>query len=118
MDEEIFSDLYRSVKQMEQIRKGKRKPSRVRLVEEADVKSIREKTGLSQSQFAFLIGVSLRTLQNWEQGRRRPVGPARALLKIVRSDPERAIKALHAPRRGPPRRGQAFTLHFTGESEK
>jgi len=39
--------------------------------------------------------VSLKTLQNWEQGRRHPVGPARALLKIVRADPEAAIKALH-----------------------
>lgn len=95
MDEKLFSDLYESVKQMEEIRKGKRKPSRLLRVDEADVKSIRERTGLSQSQFALLIGVRLKTLQNWEQGRRRPVGPARALLKIVRSDPERAIKALH-----------------------
>lgn len=95
MDERLFADLYESVKQMDQIRRGKRKPSWVRRVEEADVKSIREKTGLSQSQFALLIGVSLKTLQNWEQGRRRPVGPARALLKIVRNDPEGAIKALH-----------------------
>ncbi len=95
MDEKLFADLYESVKQMDQIREGKRKPSRVRRVEEADVKSIREKTGLSQSQFALLIGVSLKTLQNWEQGRRHPVGPARALLKIVRNDPEGAIKALH-----------------------
>lgn len=95
MDEKLFADLYESVKQMDQIRKGRRKPSRVRREEEADVKSIREKTGLSQSQFALLIGVSLKTLQNWEQGRRYPVGPARALLKIVCNDPEGAIKALH-----------------------
>jgi len=95
MDEKLFADLYESVKQVDQIRAGKRKPSRVRRVEEADVKSIREKTGLSQSQFALLIGVSLKTLQNWEQGRRHPAGPARALLKIVRNDPAGAIKALH-----------------------
>ena len=95
MDEELFADLYASVKQVDQIRKGKRKPSRVRRVEDTDVKSIREKTGLSQSQFALLIGVSLKTLQNWEQGRRHPAGPARALLKIVCNDPEGAIKALH-----------------------
>jgi len=59
------------------------------------VKVIREQTGLSQSQFALLLGVSLKTLQNWEQGRRHPVGPARALLKIVSTDPEAAIRALH-----------------------
>jgi len=96
MDEKLFAELYQSVKQMDQIRKGKRKPSRVRRVDEADVKAIRETTGLSQSQFALLIGVSLKTLQNWEQRRRYPVGPARALLKIVRNDPEGAIKALHS----------------------
>ena len=95
MDEKVFADLYQSVKQMDRIRKGSRKPSRVRREEDADVKSIREKTGLSQSHFALLIGVSLKTLQNWEQGRRNPVGPARALLKIVRNDPEGAIRALH-----------------------
>jgi putative transcriptional regulator len=95
MDEELFAQLYESVKQMDQIRKGKRKASRVRRVDDADVKRIREQTGLSQSQFALLLGVSLRTLQNWEQGRRHPVGPARALLKIVSTDPETAIRALH-----------------------
>ena len=61
MDEKLFADLYESVKQMDQIRKGRRKPSRVRRVEEAEVKSIREKTGLSQSQFALLIGVAVGT---------------------------------------------------------
>jgi putative transcriptional regulator len=95
MDKKLFADLYESVKQMDQIRKGRRKPSRVRRVEDGDVRAMREKTGLSQSQFALFIGVSLRTLQNWEQGRRHPVGPARALLKIVRNDPEGAINALH-----------------------
>jgi len=55
---------------------------------------MREHTGLSQSRFARLIGVSTRTLENWEQGRRRPTGPARALLKIVGSDPEGAVRVL------------------------
>ena len=45
-------------------------------------------TGLSQAQFAKLIGVSLRTLQEWEQGRKRPSGPAAALLRLVARDPE------------------------------
>lgn len=59
------------------------------------VKKIREAAKVSQSQFAKLIGVSLRTLQNWEQQRTRPTGPARALLQIVASNPK-ALKALHA----------------------
>ena len=62
---------------------------------EPDVRAIREAAQISQSQFAKLIGVNLRTLQNWEQHRTRPTGPARALLKIVASDPK-AIEALHA----------------------
>jgi putative transcriptional regulator len=57
---------------------------------------IREVAKISQSQFAKLIGVSVRTLQNWEQHRTRPTGPARALLKIVASNPKSAIEALHA----------------------
>ena len=59
-----------------------------------DVRVIREAAQISQSQFAKLIGVNLRTLQNWEQHRTRPTGPARALLKIVAVNPK-AIEALH-----------------------
>jgi len=62
MDEELFAQLYESVKQMDEIAKGKREPSRVYEFDETDVKAIREKTGLSQSQFALLIGVKLKTL--------------------------------------------------------
>ncbi|OGA52238.1 MAG: hypothetical protein A3G24_13770 [Betaproteobacteria bacterium RIFCSPLOWO2_12_FULL_62_13] len=61
---------------------------------DADVRTIREAAQISQSQFAKLIGVNLRTLQNWEQQRTRPTGPARALLKIVASNPK-AIEVLH-----------------------
>ena len=53
-----------------------------------DAKAIREKTGLSQSAFAGVLGVSVRTLQEWEQGRRKPQGPARALLAIASRCPE------------------------------
>jgi putative transcriptional regulator len=53
-------------------------------------------TGRLERPCAKLIGVNLRTLQNWEQRRTRPTGPARALLKIVASNPKSAIEALHA----------------------
>jgi putative transcriptional regulator len=59
-----------------------------------DVRTIREAAQISQSQFAKLIGVNLRTLLNWEQQCTQPTGPARALLKIVASNPK-AIEALH-----------------------
>lgn len=50
----------------------------------------------TRSQFAALIGVNIRTLQNWEQGRRTPHGPALALLKVAKSEPESVFKALRA----------------------
>lgn len=56
-------------------------------VEAPDVAAIRAKTGLSQSAFAKSIGVALGTLQGWEQGRRRPDGPARVLLALIDKKP-------------------------------
>ncbi len=96
MNDEMFNELLESVKEMDQIAKGKKKASRRFTVKEPEVKNIREMTGLSQMHFARLIGVSKRTLENWEQGRRHPTGPARALLKIVESDPKGAVQALHS----------------------
>lgn len=95
MDKVMFSELLSSVEEMNQIVKGKKKASREYNFTDPEVKAIREKTGLSQSQFAKLIGVSKRTLENWEQSRRHPTGPARALLKIVDVDPVNALRALH-----------------------
>lgn len=68
---------------------------RVTEIAEPDVRAIREAARISQSQFAKLIGVNVHTLQNWEQHRTHPTGPARALLKIVASNPKSAIEALH-----------------------
>jgi len=95
MNNSMFEELLDSVKEMDQIAKGKKKPARQFKFDDPEVKDIREKTGLSQTRFAMLIGVSKRTLENWEQGRRHPTGPAKALLRILNSDPENAIKALH-----------------------
>lgn len=63
-----------------------------RVINVPDVGKIREKTGLSQSRFAELLGVSVRTLQDWEQGRRAPSGAARTLLLIADQDPKTLIK--------------------------
>jgi putative transcriptional regulator len=57
-----------------------------------DVASIRQKTGLSQSQFATLLGVSVRTLQDWEQGRRAPSGAARTLLVVADRNPSALLE--------------------------
>jgi putative transcriptional regulator len=58
-----------------------------RVINIPDVASIREKTGLSQARFAQLLGVSVRTLQDWEQGRRAPFGAARTLLVVANKNP-------------------------------
>ncbi|HSH28346.1 MAG TPA: helix-turn-helix domain-containing protein [Thiohalobacter sp.] len=68
------------------IKAGKGK--RVTVDVNQDVQSIRERMGLSQSAFAALLGVSTRTLQDWEQGRRQPTGPARSLLRVADRHPE------------------------------
>jgi len=51
---------------------------------------------MSQTEFAAMIGVSARTLQNWEQGRRNPDGPAKALLKVAVKNPQAVLEALHS----------------------
>jgi putative transcriptional regulator len=95
MNDNMFNELLASVEEVDAIIIGKKKPSRVERFDEPEVKAIREKTGLTQDRFALLIGVSKRTLVNWEQGRRHPTGPARALLQIVDADPEYVLKSLH-----------------------
>ena len=96
MDEKLFGELLDSVKDAGRIVRGEIPASRVFFGDEIDVKAVRERTGLSQAKFALTIGISVRTLQNWEQGHRQPQGPARALLTIFQNDPEHALQALHA----------------------
>ncbi len=95
MENKLFSELLAGVREMDEIVQGKKAAARVTEFPEPEVRLIREKVGLSQNRFAMLIGVSKRTLENWEQGRRHPSGPAKALLRILDTDPERAIRALH-----------------------
>lgn len=91
-----FNELLESVKQAGQIKRGLLKPGRVFKVNAPDIKGIRQKLDVSQNQFARMIGVSVTTLQNWEQGRRQPHGPARALLKVASKNPKAVLEALHA----------------------
>ena len=96
MDDKHFEQLVKGVRQMKRHMAGKTvRGISVTQIPQPDVRAIREAAQISQSQFARLIGVNLRTLQNWEQHRTRPTGSARALLKIVASDPKSALAALH-----------------------
>jgi len=95
MDKEKFNELLNSVQEAGKIMRGELKASREFEFDEPDVKAIRERIGFSQSKFAILIGVNIRTLQNWEQGHRHPTGPAKVLLRLVQADPESVFKTLH-----------------------
>ena len=92
-----FDELVASVREGGQILRGERTPSRryiLKAVDAPGVRAIRERTRLSQSEFAHLIGVSVKTLQNWEQDRRTPTGPAAALLRLIAQEPRLAIEAM------------------------
>ena len=96
MKKASFDKLMERVKQAGKIHRRQMKPGRVFHFDPADIKKIRQSLKKSQAEFALMIGVSLGTLQNWEQGRRFPEGPARALLKIAAEKPEAIIEALSA----------------------
>jgi putative transcriptional regulator len=67
---------------------------RVRVPAEVDVKAIRRKLGMTQAEFAAAFGFGLDAVQNWEQGRRRPEGAARAFLKVIDREPDAVRRAL------------------------
>lgn len=94
MNKKLFADLVESVKQMDEIRRGERAPSREFTVDPDAIKALRAEIGLSQPKFAKLMQVNVGTLRNWEQGLREPTGPAKALLTAIRKDPKNVLKAL------------------------
>lgn len=94
MKKELFSELVESVREGAEVLAGSREASRASLFPARDVRALREKYGLSQSRFAALMGISTATLQNWEQGRRRPEGSARVLLEVVAKHPEAVLDSV------------------------
>lgn len=94
MRKKDFHNLVTSIRQAGRIRRGEIKPSRVNQFAPPDIRAIRRRLGQSQTEFARMIGVSVATLQNWEQGRRQPEGPARALLKVAAVNPQAVAAAL------------------------
>jgi putative transcriptional regulator len=88
MKDELFNELLESVREGGTILRGEKSPSRAVTIEKTDVQQIRAAYRLSQNEFATLLGISLGTLRNWEQGRRAPQGPARVLLQIAARHPD------------------------------
>ena len=101
MKDAAFQDLLTSVRQAGQIRRGSRRPARTMTFHPTDVQAVRAKLGTSQAEFALMIGISVATLRNWEQGRRTPDGPALVLLRVAARNPKAVIQAVHTePKRG------------------
>lgn len=94
MNNELFNELKKSIKQGGKILKGKMKPGREFNFDSPNPKLIREKLGLSQGKFASLMGISTSTLQNWEQGRRKPEGPAKVLLNVTYKFPQEVLETV------------------------
>jgi len=88
MKDELFKELVASVQEGGAILRGERAASRQFIVGGPDVKRIRASYKLSQGEFATLLGISVATLRNWEQGRRTPEGPARILLQVAAKHPD------------------------------
>ena len=91
MNDDLFKELVASVREGGAILRDSRSAGRTFEFEEPDVVAIRDEYGLSQAKFAALLGISVRTLQNWEQGRRRPHGTARVLLRVAARHPQAVL---------------------------
>ncbi len=96
MKDELFSELIASVKEGGQILSGEKEATRTFRLEPLDIKRIREGYNLTQTQFAAMLGISVRTLRNWEQGRRVPEGPAMVLLQVADKHPEAILDTVQS----------------------
>lgn len=94
MKDELFDELMESVREGGAIVRGVKEPSRRWVLDDPDVATIRARYSLSQAKFAALMGISVRTLQNWEQGRRQPQGPARVLLQVAAEHPDALLEVV------------------------
>jgi putative transcriptional regulator len=88
MNNELFSELIESVREGGAILRGAQAPARAFAINGANIKQLRAEYNLSQNEFAALMGISAKTLRNWEQGRRMPEGAAKVLLQVVAKHPE------------------------------
>ena len=87
-ERDIGQELLDGIREIKDFKAGKITLRTRELSEPSSPREIRKKLGLSQATFAALMGVSLRTVQDWEQGRREPSGPAKSLLRIAEQFPE------------------------------
>jgi putative transcriptional regulator len=96
MKDELFAELLASVKEGGAILRGEKEAARTFQLDRLDIKRIRENYNLTQEKFSAMLGISVRTLRNWEQGRRVPDGPAIMLLRPAGMHPQAVLDAVHA----------------------
>ncbi len=87
-DRDLGLEILEGIREIKAFKAGKIDLRTRELLEPSSPKEIRKKLGISQAAFAGLMGVSLRTVQDWEQGRREPSGPAKSLLRIAEQRPD------------------------------
>lgn len=95
----LFESIKRGLEEAIAHSKGEQTEVRLFTPQPVDVKSVREKTGLTQNQFAATFGISLGTLRHWERGDRKPHGPALVLLNAANNAPNELLKILTGSRR-------------------
>lgn len=91
--------MVRSARQALAIARGEMAPARVHTPDMIRTRGLRHRDGLSQAEFAKAYGIDLRTLQDWEQGRTVPAGPARTLLRVIEANPKAVREAVAAERK-------------------
>jgi putative transcriptional regulator len=93
MDAELFNELKTSIRQMKAIENGELPPTRLRIVQlDNEVAQARQRLGLTQSEFAKLLGTPVGTIRGWEQGRREPTPTAKVLLRVAVKYPEKVLE--------------------------
>jgi putative transcriptional regulator len=100
MKKGLFEELLESIREAGAIARGELEPARVTKFEAVNARATRETFGITQLAFSRMIGVSLGTLRNWEQGRRHPHGPARVLLLVAAAHPDMVRRVIEQHRRG------------------
>ena len=99
MKDEVFNELVASVREGGAILRGEITPARAFVVDGPNIKRLRANYQLSQNEFAALLGISVKTLRNWEQGRRAPEGAARVLLQVAARHPDAVWDVVRPVRR-------------------
>ncbi len=94
MEDKLFDELVESIREGGSILSGRIEPARKYIVPAEDIKEVRKKIGLSQQKFAELFGISVATLRNWEQGRRKPSGSANVLMRVLQHNPKAVFDSI------------------------